>query len=253
MIVFNLGQAKSGSTFVYQLLTNLRIRSGSSVMQAYYKDLDENAFADILQRHRATELMIVKCHSGMNDGLRRLVSDGSAVIVATFRDPRDTAMAQLDAGVRDRNKAVSSLFATFYTVTDVIPELRYQLSQIREILDEAIEVLSIPYFALATSQDFVIRQVCDYIGLPGLSDEMIARWRSNKASGKIGQYNRGIANRFATDMAIDDLRIVNDALHDEARYIDQKTREALVGTEFAEVFDLECQRRDEILSKRLDG
>jgi hypothetical protein len=252
MIVFNLGQAKSGSTFIYQILITLRMLSKSSIKQVYYKKLTPEAFAEIEANDRPDELFVVKCHTGISDPLLRLLDEGKASVIVSFRDPRDSALAQIDAGTRDRKLGVDTLFVNFHDGQDILPEVKRQMAQAATLLDSGHpRIHAVPYFVLATDQDHVVRQVCDIVGLPQHAQEVIKRWPADNREKKVGQFNKGVANRFTTDLSVPDLRLLHSRLKSEAEYVDQKTRSMLANTRFASLYEDACRVRDETLERRL--
>ncbi|MEQ8651437.1 MAG: sulfotransferase domain-containing protein [Kiloniellales bacterium] len=252
MIVFNFGQAKTGSTFVYQILVNLRFISKSNIKQMYYPVLTPEVFAEIDRMDEPDQLFVVKCHAGMHERVRQLLDEERASVVATFRDPRDSALSQLDAGRRDTALGKKTVFVNFKTGRDIAPIVKRQVRMVKTVLEvDHPRIFKIPYFVLAEDQNYVVQRVCDFVGLSGHSEEVLQIWRNADREKKIGQYNKGVANRFATDLRLDDLRTIHEEVKDEADYVDQKTRSLVAGTRFERLFEQACRQRDAVIMERL--
>lgn len=252
MIVLNLGQAKSGSTFVFQVLTSLRNMSKSSVKPTFHPKITEEIVSQIRQDHVDGELVIVKSHSGLNEPILELLNNKDAVAIATFRDPRDSALALFDAGVRDRSRGEDTPFAKIVDSQDLVKKARSQLRNVSTLLETRHpRILGIPYFSLATDQNFVVRQICEHVGLANYADKVVRRWESEDFKKKIGQFNKGVANRFVEEFSVEDLRLIHSSLDIQSKYVDEKTRLLIANTNLAPLFENACRARDEAIERRL--
>ena len=149
--------------------------------------------------------------------MNECVTSGRISVVASFRDPRDIALSMLDAGQIERNAGISRFFYRFEKIEQVIGPIKRN-SRNLSVLSRLPNVCLIPFHLIANDFPFAVGMITDYLGAGHLQDQVYG-----EVSGQISdlpEFNKGIADRFVTDLSDEDLRIVCESLKEEAALYD---------------------------------
>lgn len=156
-----------------------------------------------------SKTLIIKTHSELHPEVRKLIDAGQVHAFTSFRDPRDTCRAMLDAGISDRAKGDMRYFAKFHAVEDWIKPLARQMNFL-QTWTQCNKVLSIPYYLTANKQDFVVQRLCAHLGHGETGGTLAAEMQSKKET--IPEFNKGISDRFLTDFSNREIAFLNTAL-----------------------------------------
>ena len=208
MILISYGLPKSASTFVFFTLTNLAEGAGSPIWRrldermpadrkaAFQPDVDREYIELARDRWPDDELLPVKTHSTLHAYTAQEIWAGRIKATASFRDPRDSALALLDAGVRDRENGKESFFATLHHMDDAIRVLRKQIGKTMEWL-ETPNVMPVPFMLVAQHPDILARELANFAG----TEDALSR--IDEAAPKkedVPEFNKGVLKRYETEM-----------------------------------------------------
>ncbi len=252
-IVVANGLPKSGSTCieytcgaVAEMLNGMPVAEfkssiGMPDLESYIETPDEELIVRIETAMSDRDGMIIlKSHTLLDAFLSESVTSGRISVVASFRDPRDIALSMLDAGRIERKTGSSRFFYQFENIEQVIGPIKWYSHNL-SVLSRLPNVCLIPFHLIAKDFPFVVGMVTDHLGAGHIRDQVY-----EDVSGKIAdlpEFNKGIADRFVTELSDEDLRIVCDSLKEEA---------ALYDVCFRDVFQRygRLKQAEEIISER---
>jgi len=208
MILISYGLPKSASTFVFFTLTKLAEGAGSPIwrrleermpadrMAAFQPKVDRAYLELAYARWPEDELLPIKTHSALDVFVAREIWAGRVKATASFRDPRDSALALLDAGRRDREAGKDSFFATLHGMDDAIRVLRKQIGKTMEWL-EMPNVMPVPFDLVARHPDALSRRLADFAGTP---DALSRAAEAVPDKEEVPEFNKGVSRRYETEM-----------------------------------------------------
>jgi hypothetical protein len=216
------GLPKSGSTFLYNVAreaaaiangtTHYKSKEaffGKGQMPDFIYELTDDVVDRILRELPEGAFFVLKTHGKLSPSLGGRVAAGQVLAFTSFRDPRDTVIAMLDAGVRDRERGADRSFAKMRSVEDTLQPVKHGFAVAHEWMT-CERVLQVPYYLIAAEQDFTIRLLVRYLGLEFFCRALTAHFAVNREQ-RITEFNKGIADRFIDDLPPDDtLRLTQD-------------------------------------------
>ncbi len=229
-IIISNGLPKSGSTCVTYTCTaiaerlngkttaDLKFAIGMPDLVDFVPSPDERLIKTIEKASLAHDAMIVlKSHCGLDEFLRSSVEAGRILLVASFRDPRDTALSMLDAGTIERKAGSTRYFHQFKDIEQVIRPIKFASRKLAD-LNQLPGVCLIPYHLIANDFPFVVGMIADHLGAGHLRDQTLGDMTGRIVD--LPEFNKGIADRFVTELSDDELRLVCDNLEEEAALYD---------------------------------
>lgn len=240
MILIAYGLPKSASTFVFFTLANLAAGAGSALWarleqrmpagkQAPYQPQVDEAFLTLArERWPERELLPIKTHDELRPFVAREIATGRIKACASFRDPRDTALALLDAGVRDREAGKDSFFAKLHTMDDAVRVLSNQIGRTMDWLAQP-QVLPVPQKLVAMHPRRMAERLAEFAGTGDMLGDIenVIPEKDRKV-----EFNKGGVDRYKNEMA------AHDRARIEAEFGEVIARfDALTGEIFAR-FDL---------------
>jgi hypothetical protein len=228
------GVPKSGSTFLYQVAKDItEAINGFSHYEAknrFFPGMEvpdfvaqpEDAFVDsLLERLPPGAAFVFKTHGRITPKMASRLRSGRVKAMMSFRDPRDTAISMLDAGVKDREKGRDRSFAALHEVEQAIGPTRHGWRIARDWID-CPNLLLIPYYLTATNQRWVVDRLCDYLGAAWGRYRINAKYAHGKDA-KITEFHKGVADRFLDDLTPSQIERLGEKLAREIDEVDALT------------------------------
>jgi hypothetical protein len=225
MVIVQYGQAKSGSSFIFQTLTDLlqnrficwsdyqKNRNGF-VPEKYhgdYVDIKENELSELIHNVPSHEFYMLKTHDApgeitydnihdrfKSEKISKWLEDKELKVIATFRDPRDMCLSYFDHAEAHRRGEKDFFENKIFSPFDAVPNVKneYQILNKWTGFDK-IHWVSYPQIC---NQPFeVFEAMKKYIGLYNIdSTALIKKLLDNKS--KIHQFNKGYADRWKKEL-----------------------------------------------------
>jgi hypothetical protein len=202
MIYVSFGMLKSASTLAYQLTEEILRQAGRRPISLgrplrpamsvtnYFDDIDEDLIKRVEDQAKGRDV-VLKTHQRPGPGLTKLIEKGEVLASATFRDPREIALSMVDHGERSRRWAIPE-FSECATVLDCCPSIDNQVETLR-IWNSMGCVELIPFNTVCFDMTAVITRLAQQMGVM-VNSAAVARVFAKKWM--IGQFNRGVADRF---------------------------------------------------------
>lgn len=198
------GVQKSGSTLAYQLSRAVAERAGFDQAPLHpdrpgnaFNNQDSDGFAEMLAHAERTDrrMVVLKTHAEPMPSLVRAVLDGTAVVQAHTRDPRDVALSMLDAAARNDAWGKNHRKEPLQSVDDAIVRIRRMVRRHQEWA-QLPGTLCLNYERTAFSTQDTVRQIAAHMGVTAapLRDAMRAKRRFT-------QFNTGRSQRHLAEMA----------------------------------------------------
>jgi hypothetical protein len=221
MLVSCFGIHKSASTFAYRLATATSIHifkgevlTGSDVEKINAKFVDLNQ--DLI--NSADELLIQKTHAGSDINLSKLDKEGTLKVIVSIRDLRDIALSMLDAGKQEREAGKKNQMAGVRNFDDAIVQIHKDLIAHNKWCDST-QPLYVPYPEIREFPEKVVKKMANF-----LFDQKLNRKQciaiSDSVSRNTIRLNKGIHQRFLTEMADDDSQKILDSFKDYYKNFD---------------------------------
>ena len=211
LIYFSYGMTKSASTLAYRLLWLTLEDAGFPQPKLPASIVDEMHsvnFIGHLSDAQLSELweiaearnypVVVKTHSSPDPGMIDMLNDGRAIGSATYRDPRDIALSMLDHGEKARRKGHWA-FKEYVEIDDTLPSIRGQLTCLEKWL-RLPNILPLRYEDVAFDKPTTIKTYMSQLGVSRRIAPIVKQTSKNKYI----QFNKGIHNRYLTEMSNDD-------------------------------------------------
>lgn len=233
MILIAYGLPKSASTFVFFTLANLAAGAGSPIWtrlaermpedrkDPYQPQVDEAYLTLAGALWPAAELLPVKTHDALRPFVAGELAAGRIKACASFRDPRDTALALLDAGARDRAAGKDSFFACLTGMEDAIRVLSNQLPKTLAWLDHP-GVMPVPQKLVAAHPQKLAERLAAFAGT---EDALGNIENAVPEKDRRVEFNKGGADRYKTEMSADDRARIEAQFGETIARFDTLTRE----------------------------
>jgi hypothetical protein len=252
------GQAKSGSTFLWQIAVAAAARANGLPQHQYRKTI----FPDGVETHDfATQptdeiimtiekylpdekFYVLKTHGSITPLISERVKGKGLIAFTSFRDPRDCVISMLDAGVKDRAKNNDRFFGKLLEVKDALRPVKFEWSARAREWTKCAGVLKIPYYLIASAQDRVVQLICTRIGLAKFTNDVQAQFRDGGKE-TITEFHKGIPDRFFDDMSIADVLFTSGYFFYEIAEIDRLTERWMTDFGYREIYNLLHGRREE--------
>lgn len=256
VLVIAHGLPKSGSTFLYSVAKDaLAAQTGmtpSETRRRFFGEANVPSFVDdptdafvdkVLHQLPPEASFVIKTHGALTPHIATLIQSGAIKAFASFRDPRDTIIAMLDAGEADRRSGSDRrFFASMRSVDEAIDPAKRQWARAQNWLNSP-GVLRIPFYLIAREQDFVIAMLCDHLGVP-LSTPAVQASYAHRSREAIPQFHKGIADRFLTDLPPGDVRRLTEIFAGEIREADDLSERTMQELGFRSLWASMTKQRD---------
>lgn len=227
MIYISYGVPKSASTFTYVVTEHVLRTAGLAPVELSeaakgnksrlnYVDPINGAALDRIRAELGDRSAVIKTHGAPDRHVLDAVEHGDVFASAVIRDPREIALSLLDHGRRSRNLGVGD-FADFMTPTDTFSALDDQFARLSRWLQSG-KVLLLTYDEIAFDTEFAVQRIIDQLGLPVAAAAVLSALPDRD---KVEQFNKGVSQRFASEMSVETQRLFLDRYADlYRRYID---------------------------------
>jgi len=253
MLIVQYGQAKSGSSFIFQILTDLlqnRFLSWSDYMKnrnafvpekyhGDYIDLFHNELEEIAGMVPKHEFFMLKTHSAPNqanwqedapDSPSELYQDwlnnDALKLIATLRDPRDMCLSYLDHAEAYRRGEKDFFDNKIFSVFDAIPNVQNEYRILKYwVAYSGVHWISYPQICAEPFR--ILESMKKYIGLYHIdSASFLEKLLDNRA--KIHQFNKGYVDRWKQELNSEDAEKLTTLLADELAQYEKICRRAEV-------------------------
>ena len=253
MLIVQYGQAKSGSSFIFQILTDLfqnRFLSWSDYMKnrngfvpekfhGDYIDLFNDEMEEIAGMVPKHEFFMLKTHSAPNqanwqDGLPDAPSEkyqdwlknDHLKVIATLRDPRDMCLSYLDHAEAYRRGEKDFFDNKIYSVFDAIPNVQNEY-RILKYWTAYSGVHWVSYPQICNEPFRILESMKKYIGLYHIdSRSFLEKLLENRS--KIHQFNKGYVDRWKQELVPEDAEKLTQLLEPELAQYEKVCRRAEV-------------------------
>lgn len=213
MLILCNGHAKSGSSFVYQLIEAVVTRTGYAQPEIrrhflpssqiprpahpYFADFAPGDVASLCRDLPTGVLMVVKTHSPLTPDMAELLKQGKLKVVYTYRNPRDAAVSLRDSARREEHLPVTKRrFLGIDTNLDAIQVMANRISHATHWLRND-SVLTIHYQEIVDAPFDLAQRIMTYLGLqvdiiPFLKEHLLNKQR-------IQEFNVGISGRHVSN------------------------------------------------------
>jgi hypothetical protein len=234
MIYLSYGLPKSASTFSFYLAKAVAEAAGHDQQQirnalpeslrGYYLSLEASSLDELVDRVTAPKFLVAKTHAPLTPEIERHLDAGTAIASVSFRDPRDVAVALLDAGVNERRKANGrEAFRRINGLEDTLAPMREHLSYLQAWLRRD-DVLRLPFDLLAERPLVAAARIAAQMGLD-VDSQSIGEHLFH-ARGQIPEYNVGKKGRYRQVMTAAEQASFTAEFQPEIAMIEMLTAEA---------------------------
>lgn len=235
MLFITYGLQKSASTFCFQLAYDIAWCSGhdqTALWDAFlrpsardrYLPIDAFPVRDVAEAVPRDRVLVIKTHSPMSDDARSLLAEGLIRASATFRDPRDAAVAVLDAASKGRERTKNEAFGEVCTMADAIDLIADNLPNTTGWLADP-RVLKLPFDLLATEPVAATHRLADYMGLEVDAAEIVKPYLTGRKA--IFEFNEGLGGRHRERMTAADLDYARQRFGAHIEYFEELTQTVL--------------------------
>ena len=239
MVIVQYGLAKSGSSFIYQLLTDIfqnrfvcwsdyfeqRNSMVPAKFQGDYIAIPGGEIEEIMSLIPKLEFFLFKTHDApfhsnkneyseeFNSRLRNWITEGELKIVATFRDPRDMCISYLDHAEAHRRGEKDFFDNKIYSPFDAIPNVvnEYRILNYWKPFEE---IHWISYDQICQEPYRVLEAIKKYIGLYHIdTSSLVDKLLGNK--NKIHQFNKGYPDRWRMELSLENSKMLTERLSNE--------------------------------------
>lgn len=214
LIILCNGQAKSGSSFVHQVVENMVEASGfdqKSMRKSFlppstqpypphphYAEFEEGQLQEVWENMEEDGVMVVKTHSPLRADMVDLLNKGRIKALFTYRNPRDAAVSLFEAGRAESGKAAE--LRRFPGVDSRLIAIRVMANRVGIAAHwlQNSSVLKIDYEDISCSFLDVVREIKTYLDYDGEIMPVISSYLRKKQ--KIREYNVGVSGRYVTNL-----------------------------------------------------
>jgi hypothetical protein len=213
MILISYGIPKSGSTLAFELASHIVEGAGfaqrrlperlvaKTRVRNFIAAITASVLDDLLTEVGPDEYLVIKTHSRpQRDALTKItaaVENGRIKIHAVLRDPRETALALLDAGIEARAKGKSSAFAKILTLNDAKRELLAHWNSCKR-WTSIKGTLPLLYDDVAFDTGAAVVRMARHLGLECRPEKVVKTVLSDKQR---TLFNKGIPSRWINEMS----------------------------------------------------
>jgi len=229
------GMPKSGSTFLAQVAIwaaaygngfgpsefKKKFLGVGDTARNFVVEPTDDLIDDIERQLPEGKFHVLKTHGKITPKIRSRIRDRSIVAFTSFRDPRDCVLSFMDAGERDRASGGSQAFTDVTTIKTALKRVKFSWETAREWAG-CDGVLTIPYYLTVTDKNHCVELICHHIGL-GETTRSVQKMFKQEGLVRNSQYNKGIADRFLTDLPPKRIKRMTLRLEKEIREIDELT------------------------------
>ena len=234
MIYLSYGLPKSASTFSFYLAKAVAAAAGHDqtrirtslpeYLRREYQDLQPGLLDDLVHCVPELTLLVVKTHSPLTSEIESHLDAGTVLASASFRDPRDVAVALFDAGISERRKANGrEAFTKILCLEDTLDPLRTNLAHLSSWLERE-DVLRIPFDLLVERPETAAARIADQVGLEIDSRSIGERLFRERA--QIPEFNIGGKGRYRQAMTAAEQATFTAEFHGEIEMIERLTAQA---------------------------
>ncbi len=210
------GMPKSASSFTYKLATSVAcINTDQMKLQNL---LPDKLKAQFIARHlektlqdinnyipNNEDIYVIKTHCPLDRKVQRMLADGTAKAIVSYRDPYDIVVSLKDAGERERNKELHlqrQYFSQIQSYEDALDKLPYIIETAETWLNyEGILPVS---FSKVTNQPLaVVKDIAEYLEIiitHQKAVEIVEFYTSNRSL--IPEFNVGIEGRGSKEFSL---------------------------------------------------
>lgn len=240
MLIFSYGMPKSASTYAFQLSlrllqrasvsTGFRVLSPKQVLQGgdhewyLHENIDLDAFAvHALQRiaEDSGTVSLVKTHHRCTAGVQRLINEGKAKAIATFRHPQELALSLIDATRIDVRKGRKRF--GLRDIPGTIPAIGRSIDRFKSWL-AAPGTFPLLFDELVCEPNHIVCQLAEYFGVDGDPNAVVSYFEKDK-QGRIGEFNKGQLNRHLSEFPSEYYALFAKHFAEFQGYVDDKKRD----------------------------
>jgi hypothetical protein len=258
-LVLSHGQAKSGSSFLFQsAILACETENGMSQKQLrgtfFPKSYSQGNYLDVLTDDDVLRLLeyvpsgkyyTIKTHGRLTNLIRSKIEAGKIMAFTSIRDPRDMVVSMLDAGERDRDRKANNFFTTLHNIQDTLVHVKFGVARTSEWMS-CHNVAVFPYYLTATNQDAAITHLLDHIGLSHRAAKVVRRFGHEKSQ-RIWQFHKGTPDRFLDDISRKQVSRLTGELALEIGLIDAEAEKWMNQFGYNELYVKLRNQRDERL------
>ncbi len=240
MVIIQYGLAKSGSSFIFQILTDIlqnRFRCwedyqknrNSFVPKEYHSDyiaIEGNELSELVSAVPLHEFFLFKTHDGyggkqikeneakeLSEKIKDWINDKELKVIATVRDPRDMCLSYLDHAEAYRRGEKDFFDNEIITPFDAVENVKNEYKVLSNWMRHN-RIHWISYPQICNEPLRVLESIKKYIGLYNIdSTAYVEKLLENR--NRIHQYNKGYVDRWKKELSKDDALRLSTLLEEE--------------------------------------
>lgn len=235
MLVISSGMQKSGTAYFYNVLNDLLIESGAvnariiknefsleKILKDNNNNIDGIAWKDLLKISIVSfkkGTFAVKTHYPNRRSFGILSKAGLIKIIYSYRDPRDVILSVIDHGKKLIESGETGNFTKMIELEDAIRNVKSWINDWKE-LSKKNYVLKYRYEDFLKDPELIFSKVSEFLKIDFSTknvQKILHRYNSSNPDMPKGRlhFNKGIADRFKTDMSLSDQIRVKEAIGKE--------------------------------------
>ncbi|MFZ1323348.1 MAG: sulfotransferase domain-containing protein [Ignavibacteria bacterium] len=232
MLVISSGMQKSGTAYFYNVLNDLLIESGSAnarnikdefslenILKDNNNNIDGISWKDLLKISIVSfkkGIFAVKTHYPNRRSFEFLSKVGIVKIIYSYRDPRDVILSVIDHGKKLKESGETGNFTNMIELDDAIRNVKTWIKDCKE-LSKKDSILKYSYEDFLKDPENIFSKVSEFLKIEFNTksvQKILHRYNPVNPDMPRGRlhYNKGIVNRFKTEMSISDQNRVIEAI-----------------------------------------
>ncbi|HQY52744.1 MAG TPA: sulfotransferase domain-containing protein [Ignavibacteria bacterium] len=235
MLVISSGMQKSGTAYFYNVLNDLLIESGAenvrkikdefslgNILKDNNNNIDGISWKDLLKISVVSfkkGTFAVKTHYPNRRSFGILSNAGFLKIIYSYRDPRDVILSVIDHGKKLKESGETGSFTKMIELDDAVRNVKSWINDCKE-LSKKNNILKYSYEDFIKDPENILSKVSEFLKIEFSTksvQEVLLRYNSSNPDMPKGRlhFNKGIVDRFKTEMSISDQNRVIETLGNE--------------------------------------
>lgn len=235
MLVISSGMQKSGTAYFYNVLNDLLIESGAAnarmiknefslekILKDNNNNIDGISWKDLLKISIVSfkkGTFAVKTHYPNRRSFGILSKAGLLKIIYSYRDPRDVILSVIDHGKKLKESGETGNFTKMIEIDEAIRNVKIWINDWNELSGKN-NILKYRYEDFLKEPELIFRKVSEFLKIEFSErsvKKILLRYNPSNPDMPKGRlhFNKGIVDRFKTDMSVSDQKRVLESMGKE--------------------------------------
>ena len=218
-IIISHGVPKSASSFLWQNAKeaiNLHNKTLPKIKlnhPDYLNKINQEDIDSILEKIKDKNFCsIIKYHNKPFEGMKKYIDQNKILAFTSTRDPRDIALAFIDAGKKERKLKNYRHFYKFETLDQTVKNIKNNYKHLKFWLE--LDILCIPFSLISINRYKSVNILLKYLNFSFYGDIVFKKF-SEKNNNSILEFNKGINKRYVNEISKTDLDFLNSVFEEE--------------------------------------